>query len=249
MNVVLALFLILQNQNVFTPSEDALTASIKNIAPKFRNNSFREKFARWYASRILTESKRRKLDPLALTAIAWTESNFRPWAKGIPGTRRHAEVGVWQIIPMDTPVIAARRTLQGCKPPPGLQPWLRRHWLRGMDRGTCADQKIADRRKKTGRFSVIELKDHILGTYVVAYEIRAHINYANQRKEKPRLIPRCKLPKKIQYMLYQYGHYNTGPRRPKTYYLRHLCRRYGILLRQTKLFDAKEKSLAMGEGK
>jgi len=244
---VMTLLIALQGQTVsnHVPSEAALAASIQRIAPKFRRVSFRGEFARWYASRILIEAKRRKLDPIALVAVAWTESNFLPWAKGIPGTRRAAEVGVWQLIPLDSPVIAARKSLRGCKPPKMLPRWLRSRWLRGMKRGTCQDQSIADRRRKIGRFSIPELRDYILGTYVAAYEIRAHINNANKRGIKPRLIPGCKLPRETQLKLYQYGHYNTGSKRPLTYYVKRLCRRYGIVQRQTKAFDAKVRALAI----
>jgi len=248
---VMTLLIALQGQTVANqpPSENALAGYIQRIAPKFRRVSFRKKFAHWYASRILFEAKRRKLDPIALTAVAWTESNFRPWAKGIPGTRRAAEVGVWQLIPLDSPVKAARKKLRGCKPPKKLARWLRAGWLRGMKRPgvSCEDQSIADRRQKYGRFSIPELRDHILGTYVAAFEIRLHIDNANRRGVKPRLIPRCKLPRATQLKLYQYGHYNTGSRRPLTYYIQRLCRRYGKIQKWTRAFDNRVKALAQRE--
>jgi soluble lytic murein transglycosylase-like protein len=46
------------------------------------------------ADSILTESLVKGLDVATVTAIAWTESAFRPWVKGSSG-----EIGLWQLLP------------------------------------------------------------------------------------------------------------------------------------------------------
>ncbi len=245
---ILTLLIALQGQAIPTPSEDALTAQIQRIGPKWRRKRFRKTFAGWYAKRILIEAKRRNLDPLAMTAIAWTESHFRPWAKGVPGTRRAAEIGVWQIIPYSGPVARARRTLRGCKPPPRLSRRYRRIWLRRMNGNSCGDQAVANRRRKVGRFSVVELRDHLIGTYVAAHEMRQQIDGSIRRRIRPRRIRGCRLPRSTQLRLYRYGHYNSGPRRPMRYYVYRICRRYRILLRRTQAFDNRVKALATARG-
>jgi hypothetical protein len=221
------------------PSVDALSASIMKRAPKFRTVKYRRTFSRMYAKRILVESKRRRLDPIALTTVAWIESNFKPWARGIPGTRRQAEVGVWQLIPSDSALVMARRRLAGCQIPKRLPKWAHRYWRIRMSRipNFCEDQEVADRRVKFGRFSISELRDHILGTYLVAFEIRTHIDNAIKRGRKVRLIPGCKLPRKKQHELYRYSFYNSGSRRPRAYYLRRLCVRYQIIKKEVEGYE------------
>lgn len=165
---------------------------------------------------------------MVVTSIAWMESDFRPWAK----LARDGSVGVWQLIPGDSPVVAARKRLRGCKVPKRLYPWKRLAWLRGMRGERCEDQKVADRRKKPGRFLKRELQDPVLSTYVFAYEVRAHIDNSIRRGWKARLIGGCKLPKKKQKELYRYGYFNSGMRKPRTYYVRKLCKRYLILRKE-----------------
>jgi hypothetical protein len=178
-----------------------------------------------YAKRIVIEAKRRKLDPVAMVAIGEIESNFRPWAK----LARDGSIGVFQSIPGDSPVVAARKSLRGCKTPKRLYPWKRRGWLLGMRGKVCEDQVVADQRRKYGRFTKKELQDPILATYVFAYELRAHLDAAKKRGKKGRLIQGCKTDKKTQRRLYLHGHYNTGPKKPRGYYVRKLCKRYVIL--------------------
>jgi hypothetical protein len=227
------------------PSENALTASIYRRAPRFRRVSFRRKFSRWYANRILIEARRNRLDPLAMAAIAWTESSYRPWARGVPGSRRAAEVGVWQLIPHDSPVRAARRTLEGCQPPAHLAPWRRRIWIRRRPGKPCADQIVANRRKYVGSFTVTELRDYILGTYIAAFEIRRHIDRVNRRRIRSKRIRGCRnVSRETQYRLYRYGFYNSGMKRPSNYYVLRICKRWRILRRETMAFDrlAKKKT-------
>lgn len=210
-----------------SPSEHALAHAIQKIAPRFKKVDYRKKYSRQYASRILIEAKRRKLDPIALVAVAWTESNFVPWVKS---KTKPVSFGVWQLIPFDSPVVAARKTLRGCKVPKNLPGWLRSVWARRRSGGTCEDQSVADRRERTGGFLESELRDYIIGTYVVAFEIRMHIDTVNRMRIKPRLIPGCGLSRQLQRKLYQYGHYNTGPRRPRRYYVYRLCKRYETIV-------------------
>jgi hypothetical protein len=44
----------------------------------------------------------------------------------------------------------------------------------------------------------------------------------------------CTLPKALWRKLGRYGHYNSGNRRPRPYYLLRLCRRYKLLKQETK---------------
>ena len=75
----------------------------------------RASIAKELAERTFAEAKRRNLDPLVLTTIAWIESDFRPYTRG---KFKRPEVGVWQIIPGDNFVNAARDRLLGCEPIP-----------------------------------------------------------------------------------------------------------------------------------
>lgn len=176
----------------------------------------------------MVEAKRRKLDSVAMVALAWIESDFRPWAK----LARDGSIGVFQSIPGDSPVVAARKRLRGCKVPMRLYRWKRRGWLLGMRGQMCEDQAVANRRRKYGRFTKRELQDPILATYVAAYEIRAHLNNAKKRRRKGRLIWGCKADKKTQRRLYLWGYYNTGNKKPRAYYVRKLCKRYVILRKE-----------------
>ena len=70
-----------------TTESDRLATHIRTIYPRCR-------YARTLASAILLESKVRGLDPALFTAIAWTESGFRPWVTG-----KYGSIGLWQLLP------------------------------------------------------------------------------------------------------------------------------------------------------
>lgn len=115
----------------------------------------RRKIAKRLAPYVAQEAKRRKLDPIAMLAVASAESDFRPWVKG-PG----GELGLWQLTYRDSPVDAAARTLK--KEHPGLHAG-RPRWL------------------KDKPFSRRELRYALdLGTYVVAREIAYHVAYCRK---------------------------------------------------------------------
>ena len=107
--------------------EDRFTRAIEKRATHIKNSVIRKAYARAYAKRILIESKRRNLDPVAMTAVAWIESDFRESAKRTEGSGV-TSWGVWQIIPSDFSSRLIRKILAGCKPPPKLKRWRLYNW-------------------------------------------------------------------------------------------------------------------------
>lgn len=210
--------------------EDRFTKAIAKRARHIKNTKARKAYARRYAKRILLESKRRNLDPVAMTAVAWIESDFKESAKRTEGNGV-ASYGVWQIIPSGFSYSLIRKTLGGCKPPPKLKQWRVYWWKRRMRAkgAKCESQAVANRRIKSGKLNPKELRDHILATYIAHYEMSIHIKMSYKLRDRPRRIRGCKLPRKIQYVLYRMARFNSGMQKPRRYYLWRLCKRYGIL--------------------
>jgi hypothetical protein len=82
---------------------DRLAAHILRVYPRCT-------YAYTLADAIMTEARKRGLDPAYMAAIAWTESGYRNWVKGATH-----EVGLWQMIPAVWHATA----------------W---HWIRGKER-------------------------------------------------------------------------------------------------------------------
>lgn len=229
-------------------SESALSGFIASRAPKNYSENFRARFALQYAGRILVEAKRRNLNPIILTAIAWTESDFRPWVKGQGTDRRAGEVGVWQLIPGDFSIVEGEKTLAGCPAPSGLSPTAAAQWRRraAAPDAKCEAPEVAAERKRPGWFYAYELVNPVVGTYLAAFEIRSHIDSSIARGVKPRKIPGCKLDLEKQKEIYRYGHFNSGSALPKTVYLQRLCRRYAAVAEFITLENLRAKAGSNG---
>lgn len=177
----------------------------------------RHQIAKRLAPYVAQEAQRRKLDPIAMLAVASAESDFRPWVKG-PG----GEIGLWQLTYRDSPVDAAARTLK--KEHPGLHAG-RPRWLKGRP------------------FSKRELRYALdLGTYVVAREIAYHVAYCKRHHPVDRYgrwhgarfatyrlkwwAKHWQIGVGLLRKLVRWSHYNVGPRPPLWYYLKRLVRRY-----------------------
>jgi hypothetical protein len=134
-------------------------------------------------NRILAEAKRFRLDPLVMATIAWIESDYVPWRRGNYGGvgRRRNEIGVWQIIPYEWSVRSASKKVAGCRPGAGLNRSQWRRYFRKYQWRTCLYPDIGKRRKNLGVFSVAELRDIYIGTFVAAYGLRAAIDACTKR--------------------------------------------------------------------
>ena len=130
---------------------------VRHAQRKLLNN--RKWIAKRLAPRILIEAKRHNLDPKALLAVAWVESDFNIWATGKAYSPNNRSVGVWQLIQYDSPVRKARRAL---------------------DKGAAPDIRML--RHRTGPFSKYELRNNIkISTWVAGYEISLHVKYCKRR--------------------------------------------------------------------
>jgi hypothetical protein len=203
-----------------------------------KRSRYRRHVAGVLSSRIVAEARRFKLDPIVMGTIAWIESGYRPWVRGKYGGvgRRSNEVGVWQLIPGDTPVKAAARDVRGCKPSPRISRWRMRAW-RFRHRGArCVYPDIGVRRTRIGYFARNELRDLHLGTFIAAYEMRLHITKAKQRYPRGYRAPRWRVywrkwkrrnPSVNTTALDRFVHYNHGARfRYGNLYRLKLYRRY-----------------------
>lgn len=225
---------------------EALTTVIERRSPRFSNTrkmkgSIRRRvFASQYAFRIVLESERRGLDPLVMAVIATIESDWRWW---IVSTDGHNSQGVWQLTPYDSPLVAARKRLLGCAPGPRIpRRWIR-WWMirfRGKNK-PCDDQLVASRRVKFGRWTNRELRDPVIGTFIVAHEIANHIRACKKSwkcKRYKRVLKRCSLSRSTQRRIGWYAQYNSGPNRPRYWYLYKLFRAYKkVLVEYTTLYN------------
>ena len=205
--------------------------------------------------RIAVESKRFKLDPLAMTAIAWMESSFVPSTRGVYGGKGNwqNEAGIWQLIPGDAPVRTAAKMILGCRPSGhALRNYLP-GWKYRYAKGACKYPDIAKRRRYVGYLKRSELKDIHIGTWVVFNEVRQHIDHAKSRWKKyrwPREYWRRKWikrnPNVDRTALARYAHYNWGHR-----VLRHNSYRRRLFQRYSRVRDAvcgTDKSNALAAG-
>lgn len=129
------------------------------------------------ARRIVVEAERFGLDPIVLATVAWIESDFRPWVRGLTKDgRRAGEIGVWQLIPGDSPVLEALDEVAGCEPSATVWPHLRDLWRRKWKAGgRCTFPEIGAKRQHVGRFNLWDLRDLTISTWVAAWEIRRHV--------------------------------------------------------------------------
>lgn len=173
--------------------------------------------AKQLSAAIARESKRWGLSRLAMLAVASVESDFRPNIRGKlrPGSRRSAEVGVWQLIPGDSPVRQARRTLNRICPvrPAGLP--------------SCPVVVYRERiLRHRGRFRASELANITLGTWIFAHELTQHVKSCKRRHRRGHSMP-LGMPR----WLGRWGHYNTGPKNPTKWYRYKLARQYRLFRR------------------
>lgn len=195
---------------------------VKNL-PHRRTTANRTQYARQLTDRIMIESKRRNLDPIALLAVAKIESNFLHYVSRKPDDSH----GIWQIIRYQKSTVYAAKTLAGCNYDHLKSRYWRLFasvWSKRIGSKQCEDQTIADHRTRSGPFSISELKtkDHVVSTYIAAREIRQHIDNCRHSH----IILGCKLPLKEQNRLAKYGHFNSGSRKLRWYYISRLCKYY-----------------------
>ena len=170
--------------------------------------------AKQLSTAIARESKRWGLSRLAMLAVASVESDFRPNIRGKlrPGSRRSAEVGVWQLIPGDSPVRQARLTLLRLCRPSFSQP-------------SCPAM-VRKQKRSTGRLRASELGNIILGTWIFAHELTQHVKSCKRRHRRGHSMP-LGMPR----WLGRWGHYNTGPKNPTKWYRYKLARQYRLFRR------------------
>jgi hypothetical protein len=222
-----------------TPTPTQLGSAISRIshAPK-RTRALR---AYTLAKRILIEAKRHSLDPIALAAVGSVESDFRPRVKG-PGFKprgyagRMYEYGTFQLIPRSAPVRFASRLLSRCAAiisSPSRSVALA---------GRCPAPDVWRARTGRGGFSVRELEDYTVGTWIAALEIRMHIDGCKLRHPRghgwrhayylKRWAKRYRLSLAELQRLDRWAHFNSGPtKRTLLRYTRKLTERYAKLKR------------------
>ena len=205
----------------------ALADSVARRLPSKWSVTRKRRYSTQLVSRIIIEARRRRLDPVIMTAIAWTESIYRHWVRR-PGDGSY---GVWQIIPWDTAPSISEKELAGCKPGPNMSYFWREWWRRRLQGQPCASQDIANYRRKYGMWSGRELmaKDNVISTYLAAHEIDMHRTACRARKHRPHLInsKHCRrLPLSVRTAIGRYSHFNSGPRKPKWHYIATVCNRY-----------------------
>ncbi len=203
-------------------------ARMQSLIIKYGQGRMRRRriVAKLLAPRIIIEAKRWKMHPATLAAIGSIESDFRAYLRGRlrPGSRRSAEVGVWQLIPNDTPVKRARRLLdRTCRVA-----------------ATCVAPDVWRRKRRRGRLRVRQLGDMIIGTWVVASELNQHVKACVQRRPGGHVTAwvrkwakRHQVSLKLARRLSRLPHYNVGPRwssparlRKFTWYKRRFMRRW-----------------------
>jgi hypothetical protein len=215
------------------PSSRFADFILAKAPPRWRLDK-RTAYARSLAARIEVEAKRRSLDPVALVAIAWIESNFQPWARGRGNARREGEHGTWQLIRGDNAVNEARARLEGCAAPKSLSRSLHPWWERRRAVATqpCEDQTVADARTYHLYWLASELQDVTLSTYIAAYEIRQHLDQAKATGWTPgKIPPSCQgLPAIVPF----YARYNSGHYPVRYWYVHRLCERYKAVQAEVK---------------
>lgn len=184
------------------------------IKHSYGSMRLRRVIAKQLSTAIARESKRWGLSRLAMLAVASVESDFRPNIRGKlrPGTRRSAEVGVWQLIPGDSPVRRARLTLlRLCSP--------------SFNQLGCPAM-VRKQKRSTGRLRASELGNIILGTWIFAHELTQHVKSCKRRHKRGHSMP-LGMPR----WLGRWGHYNTGPKNPTKWYRYKLARQYRLFRR------------------
>jgi hypothetical protein len=205
------------------PLDNPLSTYIEKRLP-YKWSSYRKmRYSRQLAYRIIVESKRRNLDPIALTAMAQIESNYQYWVTR-KGDGSH---GVWQTMRYDTAPRKAWKLLLGCKPGPKVPAYMHK-WRRNVP---CEAQKVANYRRRLGNWNIPEIKDssNVISTYIAAYEISLHVKSCKKKNHRKHLVGGyyCKrLSMRQREMLGRYAHYNSGPRKPRRIYLYSLCKLY-----------------------
>lgn len=203
---------------------------------------FRRRIAGPLSKRITAEAARFKLDPLAMAAVALVETGFNPYVRGRyggPGNWQN-EAGVWQLIPGDSPVRAANKTVVGCRPGGRAARWWTKVWKYRYQGKKCLYPDVAKHRTNVGRFRRKELKNIYVGTWIAAFEMRRHIDGCKKRRPRghrwhtPNWLKRWKRrhPSFVITKLERYLHYNWGSRQlPKSRYRYALFSRYERVLK------------------
>jgi hypothetical protein len=181
----------------------------------------RSAFSVQFVKRVDVEAKRQRLDPVALVVVAWIESGFVPWARRVEGDGT-TSIGLYQTIRGDHFPQLAWRGLQGCTPGPRVRSYWRLWWQR-QPAGKCRAQDVANRRRRLGRWSIRELRDPWISTYVGALEIRGHLDSAQKRRRRS---PNHRACRGLPSMLPRYAFFNSGNGHVRRGYVWKLCSRY-----------------------
>jgi hypothetical protein len=169
------------------------TALVESRLP--RTWAGRSAYARALVSAAHREGRRRGIDPLAILAVAEVESGYQPWVV----RAQDGSHGPYQLMAHDSGPTEARRLLAGC----------------GTG-GLCEAPDIARRRRGSGPWTVAELRDPWIATWIAAYEIQRHVLGCLRARHVHR-VAGCPA------WLARLGHHNSGPRPPRPYYLSRLC--------------------------
>lgn len=184
----------------------------------------REAYALELVAAVHREGRRRGLDPLALLAVAQVESGWQPWRT----MRWDGSHGPFQLIGHHPGPREARALLAGCRPPAHLLPTWGRWWaLRGQGE-PCEAPRVAARRRTLGTWTVAELRDPVVATYLAAAEVQRHVATCHRLRHRAHRAPRW-----CPRWLVRWGHYNSGWNPPRWYYLQRLCKAWHQLRRLT----------------
>lgn len=150
---------------------------------------------------VQREARRRGINWMVLLAIAEVETRYQWWRV----RKTDSAYGPYQITAWHGNAIEAGIMIKGCKAGVGL----------------CEAPRIAELRKRIGRWGKSELRNPYINTYIAAYGIRKHVLWCyRHHKRGHRSIGKC--PR----WLSRWGHYQSGINKPSYYYVKRLCAAY-----------------------
>jgi len=168
------------------------------------------------ARRILIEGKRHGLRPEWLAAVAQTESDFNPRVNGKAG-----EYGIFQVMLNEG----------------GLQiAWT---WLRAHSGNFPIVQSLPARMswRKLRRHRIKVIRDIRAGTYLAAHSIARHVALCRRLGHRigkyrcnKQFVSQCKR-RYHPHPIDRLGHWQSGWRWPRAYYLRRIRKRSKIIAR------------------
>lgn len=210
------LYMLVISPLIATPTPRVCKPTVAQVQKAIVNYSrydraTRKTVSRLLAPRVVIEAKRWNLSVVAMLAVASVESDFRNRYKGRGLGRRAGEVGVWQLIPNDFAMRLAERYLRGCF----------------KVRAAHCPLGVLKVLRRPRRLRARQLADITISTWLFAYEVTKHVNTCKSRHGNGHRRRGVRLP----IWLTRWGHFNSGPRLPTTWYLVKLSRRYRLFKR------------------